>query len=135
MKKFLMLILASLSSLLTSPLLAFAPCATGKELLEYCKIAMDIHDRQFGYPQTDPEYILGTKAGICEGYLMSANEMHCQTQYAKNYACFCLPLNYDLLIGASVVVKYLKNHPEQQHLSASLLVAKSFATYFPCYQR
>jgi hypothetical protein len=91
---------------------------------------MDIHDKQFGKPQTDPEYILGTKTGICEGYLMSANEVRFQEKYSK--PPFCLPSNYNLLIGASVVVKYLKDHEDQQNLPASLLVVRSLATYFPC---
>jgi hypothetical protein len=103
---------------------------TGKELLEYCQIAMDIHDKQFGNPQTDPEYILGTKTGVCEGYLMSADEADKWTRPSR-YS-FCLPPNYNLLVGASVVVKYLKTHESQQNLPASLLVSQALHTYFPC---
>jgi len=122
MKKFLILF-ALASPIFASPIL---PTATGKELLTYCKLAKDIHDRQFGNPQTEPEYILGIKSGICEGYLMSANE---------NASSFCLPYGYNLLLEASVVVKYLQDHPEQQHLPASVLTAKSLQTYFPCLKR
>jgi len=134
MKKLMMTFLGCLSVSLASPILAFMTQATGKELLEYCKIAMDIHDKQFGNPQTDSEYILGTKTGICEGYLMSANEMRGRISSSRysNYPVFCLPPTYNLLMGATVVVKYLKTHPEQENLSASFLVARSLATYFPC---
>ncbi|HSW68743.1 MAG TPA: Rap1a/Tai family immunity protein [Gammaproteobacteria bacterium] len=137
MEKIFLYLLCSLSFLLTSAAVGFGPNATGKELLTYCELAMDIHDRQFGKPQTEPEYILGTKTGICEGYLMSANEMRFKTvaknsKNCINYYSFCLPPTYNLLVGASVVVKYLKNHPEQQNLSASLLVSRAFGTYFPC---
>ncbi len=125
--------------LFTLPVFAFSTTATGGDLLEYCKIAMDIHDRQYGKPQTEPEYILGAKTGICEGYLMSAKEMQLQfvtdCRYTKNQrrcASFCLPPTYNLLIGASVIVKYLKDHKEQQDLPASLLVNRALATYFPC---
>ncbi len=124
--------LASLLLLLVSPIFALTPTATGKELLEYCKIAMDIHDRQYGNPQTSPEYILGVKTGICEGYLMSANEI---TNNRSGRASICLPYQYNLLIGASVVVKYLENHPNQQSLPASLLTVRSLETYFPCLQK
>lgn len=126
---------ALFSLLITSQLYAVMTNATGKELLEYCKIAMDIHDTHFGKPQTDPEYILGVKTGICEGYLMSANEMHVREKPARNNTqnnTFCLPINYNLLIGATVVVKYIEGHPAQENLPASVLVAKSLATYFPC---
>lgn len=132
MKRVATIICVTLISLLfVEPLFAFMTRATGKELLEYCKIAMDIHDKQFGNPQTDPEYILGTKTGICEGYLMSADETRSPSRYVT-HASFCLPPTYNLLVGATVVVKYLKGHPDQQDLPASLLVARSLETYFPC---
>lgn len=137
MKKFFLFLPFFLSFLLISRAMAFGTAASGKELLDYCEMAMDIHDRQFGKPQTEPEYILGTKTGICEGYLMTANEMRFQvsnksTKNCGTYSAFCLPPNYNLLVGASVVVKYLKNHPEQQNLPASLLVSRALGTYFPC---
>lgn len=133
MKKYLLLL--ALSMLLVSPVFAFMTSATGKELLEYCKLAMDIHDKQFGKPQTDPEYILGAKTGICEGYIMSANERRFQEKYTRKpmgYTAFCLPPQFNLLIGASVVVKYLEVNPNQEELPASLLVARALETYFPC---
>ena len=135
MKKVATIICVTLISLLfVSPLFAFMTRATGKELLEYCKIAMDIHDKQFGNPQTDPEYILGTKTGICEGYLMSADEMQSARVSSRSGGnrTICLPPTYNLLVGATVVVKYLKDHRDQQDLPASLLVERSLHTYFPC---
>lgn len=125
MKK--IIVLSVISFLWASPVLAFTVSSTGKDLLEYCQIAMDIHDKQFGNPQTSPDYILGAKTGICEGYLMSANEMR-----FNHKSSFCLPPNYNLLIGASVVVKYLQDHKDQENLPASLLVARSLEFYFPC---
>ncbi len=132
MKKIIIILLAFLPFLFSSSVCAFMTSATGKELLEYCQIAMDIHDKQFGNPQTDPEYILGAKTGICEGYLMSANEMQFHGKSTRNPVHFCLPPNFNLLIGASIVVKYLKEHPDQENLPASLLVARTLETYFPC---
>lgn len=96
--------------------------STGKDLLEYCKTAGDATDRESWKPQTEPPYILGTQAGMCAGYLMSATELN----------RFCFPPNYNLLLGAAVVVKYLKQHPEEQTLSAALLTTRAYKTYFPC---
>jgi len=108
--------------LVSSTTFADKQFSTGKELLEYCQIAADANDRDAWKPQTEPEYILGTKAGMCAGYLMSATELN----------RFCFPPNYNLLLGAAVVVKYLKKHPEEQTLSAALLTSRAYKTYFPC---
>lgn len=132
MKKTTFILFTLFSLLFTPSLFAFTTSATGKELLEYCQIAMDIHDKQFGNPQTEPDYILGAKTGICEGYIMSANEMRLHGKMPQTDIKFCLPPNFNLLIGASVVVKYLKDHPNQENLPASLLVARSLEMYFPC---
>ncbi len=130
MKSFWIVFLVSVF-FIAPPLFAFAPTSTGKELLEYCKIAMDVSDKQYWKPQTEPEYILGAKTGICEGYLMSATERRLQSRVQL----FCLPPDYNLLVGASAVVQYLKAHPEQENLSASFLVTRSLETYFPCIRR
>ncbi len=122
MKKIIVNLLISVTLLFSSHSFADKQFSTGKELLEYCEIATDVMDREYGRPQTQPDYILGTKAGMCAGYLMSATELH----------RYCFPPNYNLLLGAAVVVKYLKKHPEQQTLMAALITMKAYAAYFPC---
>ena len=138
MKKFLILSTLLLTQLIVIPAKADMTQSTGKELLQYCKLAIDIHDKQFGNPQTESEYILGSKTGICEGYLMSANETRFQSITTRGriqhdtHPVFCLPPTYNLLVGAAVVVNYLKEHPDQESLPASFLVRRSLETYFPC---
>lgn len=123
-----------ISLFIFSFLLTSKPCGamnhlTGQELLDNCKVALDIFDKNFGFVKTDTEYLQGVKAGICEGYIMSANEtLH--PLRAKNR--YCLPSDNDMRGPIAVVVKYLKNHPQELNLPASVLVTKTFDIYFSC---
>ncbi len=115
-------------------LLTSNPChamnhLTGQELFDNCKVALDIFDKNFGSVKTETEYLQGIKAGICEGYVMSANETLHPLNAKKEY---CLPSDNDMRGPIAVVVKYLKNHPQELNLPASVLVAKTFEIYFSC---
>jgi hypothetical protein len=124
-------ILFMASVLLTSPLTLAASWTPfkGSNLLEYCQTAIDLLDNNFGRVQMQNEYIEGTKTGICQGYLMSINEMQLSLSQKATY---CLPNNYNMLRGAATIVKFLKDHPEQQQLPANRVVLNAFQTYFPC---
>lgn len=106
---------------------------TGKELLNDCQIAMDIYDKNSGRVQIESEYVLGMKSGICHGYLSSINDWYFSPANAKGkHNAACSSDNYTLLEEIAVVVKYLKNHPEQLDMPASRLVVRAFEMYFPC---
>src|SRR5437867_1916642 len=84
------------------PLVSFATSTlTGTELLKTCEVALDIHDKNMGRAQTENEYLQGTKAGMCEGYLRGVNE-------ARKSAC--LLNNDNKLLTIAAVVKYLKDN-------------------------
>jgi len=99
---------------------------TGEKLLAYCQIAMDLVDNNYGRAQIESEYLQGSKSGICQGYLMSVNEIRNQ-----NHKKICL-LNDCMLKRIAVVVKYLKDHPQQLQQPASTLVFNAYQMYFPC---
>ncbi len=112
--------------------LLFSPCTfsattflTGHELLEYCQSTLDVLDYNFGRVQMETEYHLGSNSGKCQGYIIGVNE----TLSKKHY---CVPSNYNMLETASVVVKYLKDHPQELNCPASLLIARAYQKYFPC---
>jgi hypothetical protein len=106
------------------PLSSFASSVlTGTELLKACEVVLDIHDKNMGRVQTENEYLQGTKAGLCEGYLRGVNEM-------RKSACSFN--NNDKLLTVAAVVKYLKTNSEQLYMPASVLVVKAYARYFHC---
>lgn len=131
MKTHLSCFLISLS-LFTSCSFAAPTCFTGEQLLTDCRAALDILDYNFGRVQIQSEYLQGNRSGICQGYMMSVNEM--QSSNAKKLPAFCLPLNYTQLRGAAAVVQYLENNPSQQMLPPSQIVLNAFKRYFPCRQ-
>lgn len=117
------------------PTLSFALVndITGKKLLDYCQVALDIFDNNYGRVQTESEYLQGSKAGICQGYLMSVNEMRGLMNQNKHASSnYCALNNCNILKVTAVVVKYLKDHPQQLNLPASTLVLNAYQTYFPC---
>jgi len=110
--------------LLTLPTSAFASSTlTGKELLDYCEVALDIHDNNLGRVQVENEFLQGTRAGFCEGYLQAIDQAH-----GKH----CLPDHNERLANIAIVVTYLKKHTRQLNMPASSLVLKSYEYYFHC---
>ncbi|MHB1948443.1 MAG: Rap1a/Tai family immunity protein [Gammaproteobacteria bacterium] len=104
---------------------------TGVKLLDYCKIAIDFLDNNYGRVQTDSEYLQGTKAGICEGYLTSVNEFYSLPRKGEK-KLYCMPENYEISKAIAVVVKYLKDNPKQLDLPATILVLRAYERYFLC---
>ncbi len=97
---------------------------TGTELLKACEVVLDIHDKNMGRVQTENEYLQGTKAGLCEGYLRGVSEAH-------KPACSLVD-NNDKLLTAAAVVKYLKENSKELYMPASVLVVRAYARYFHC---
>jgi hypothetical protein len=124
MKKIFLILL---SSFFSSCLFAAPIALTGEQLLENCQVTLDIHDKNFMAVRTESEFIQGAKSGICQGYLMSVNEVR---QFARHR--YCLPEQLNMLEAAAVIVKYLKAHPKDLSAPASSLVMNAYQAYFPC---
>lgn len=100
---------------------------TGQQLLDYCRVALDVFDKNSGRVQTEGEYTQGVKAGICEGYLIKVNEL----LQKNNIGAFCVPENRMAEVVAAVA-KYLKDNPQLLQTEASALIIDAFKKYFPC---
>lgn len=107
---------------------------TGAKLMEYCQVGLDILDKNYGYVQSDSEYLQGVKTGICEGYLTSVNETSSLKigRRGEKYQAYCMPAHFDMRRNMALVVKYIKDHPQQQAMPASSVVLKTYESYFPC---
>ncbi len=113
---------------LFSPLAVWADSAlTGAELLENCQVVLDIHDKNMGRVQTENEYLQGTRAGKCEGYLRGVNEAR-----LVEHKLACSFDTNDKLFIVAAVVKYLKDNSNELSLPASVLVGRVYARYFHC---
>jgi hypothetical protein len=50
----------------------------------------------------------------------------------KDHALACIPIAATGTELRDVLVKFLKDHPEDQHLKASTLASRAFAKAYPC---
>lgn len=122
MRKIILVRLIMFLMILSPSVFAF-PTLTGKELLNYCEVSLDIHDNNMGRVQIESDFLQGAKAGFCEGYLRGIDEAHGKK---------CLPENNERLANIAIIVKYLKDHPQQLDSPASYLVLKAYQYYFHC---
>lgn len=97
---------------------------SGKDLLTNCEIALDIFDNNSGRIITDREYLEGFKNGLCQGTIMSANEI-----YARDN---CPMPELPMIKNVALVKQYLKDHPKLQETSALTAVLSVYESYFPC---
>lgn len=71
---------------------------------------------------------------FCTGYLQGLQQMHSVViGVHKSFPLYCEPTimgNYDQL--ERVVIKWLKNNPEQLHRDARVLVTRAWIEAFPC---
>ena len=119
MKKLvLLLVVASLflaSPVLASPGVVVQAFQSGNSLSEYCTNSSEL-------------YCLGFVAAIVDAHstLVGSDLMN---------PLFCTPKEVtEVTVGQmqKIVVKYLKDHPETLHLTASSLVFKALTEAFPC---
>ena len=100
---------------------------TGNTLLEHCESG----DKQDGDLQ-----INAMKAGLCFGYIEGAADILAFDAAAfPNRRLECTPKEVTRGQERDVVVKYLRDHPEERHESAALLVLHALTTAFPCKPR
>lgn len=128
MKRYLLCLLVLCFPSVTFPAM---PIFTGQQLFAACFAATDILDNNFGRVQMQSEYIQGSKSGICQGYILSVVEDNFSS-CTRRAPAFCLPDNYNMLIGARAVVQYLRSYPRQQCLTPNQIVLNAFRMAFPC---
>jgi len=78
-------------------------------------------------PLSEKGYFLD---GACRAYIVGVSDGIAMMQ--KDAPLFCVPLDVDNNQKYSVVVKYLKDHPEKTHLQARRLILEATVNAFPC---
>lgn len=128
---------------LTLTLVVLALCASsfaqraegnGNELLERCNAAINFIDAPTTVTHQQAEMgmtCLGFLRGIMDvvGLWQTADDMY---RNRVSPARPCLPERIATIQGVRVVVKYLKDHPEQLHQPDTLLVMTALNKAFPC---
>ncbi len=102
----------------------------GNTLLRICSIALNIFD------ETGKDFDVGdaVSGGICMGFMQGITNLNLIYQSMVDHdPLFCIPEG-GITNGqaARVVVKYLKNHPEQLHKDMITLTVLAFKKVFPC---
>jgi len=109
--------------------LAIAPLASAQG---YSLTGSDFLRRCEGPYRNDAEKL--AYSSFCTGYLQGLQQMHhVVIDFYKSRPLYCEPTatgNYDQL--ERVVVKWLKNNPEQLHRDARILVTRALMEGFPC---
>jgi hypothetical protein len=116
-----------------SVLPAFAE-TTGNDVLERCQTALHLYDNNTA---TGGEHM---DAGWCSGWVggtlelsMLHNEWTGFVKEKPTILHFCVPgSGVPVIQGIRVVVKYLKEHPEQLHQDGMGLTVAALKDAFPC---
>jgi len=88
---------------------------TGNQLLEYC-------ESKDAFAQ-----------GLCDGYITGASDIESMEGSAfPDRRRSCTPNTVTNGQMTDVVVKYLKDHPEERHMLAAVLVVEAVTKAFPC---
>jgi hypothetical protein len=110
-------LLLGLSLLIASPAARAqrVSATTGNSLLELCE-SKDVSEQAF-----------------CLGYVVGATDVDSMDGAAfPERRRSCAPDNVTNGQQRDIVVKYLKEHPEERHILAAILVVKAMAKAFPC---
>ncbi len=99
---------------------------TGNELLDKC-----IHPSRY---VDGGEYTNRYSIGYCFGFIESfvATSVFSTVSMQPLYICFPFKEKFATKQLVRILVKYMKDHPEQLHESAVGLVARAFNEAFPC---
>jgi len=122
MKKIaLLLVVASL--FIASPVMA----NDGNDLLNKCGEVIKLINKE------DASSVSFTKAEHCYGLLIGTVETHeLLSKHNNSENFFCLSSGVTNNQAIMVIVKYLKEHPEILHRSASTLILLALQKKFPC---
>jgi hypothetical protein len=69
---------------------------------------------------------------IKTGYIVGIVEAHTFLNASLSQKVFCEPMDASPGQLKAIVMKYLTNHPESRHLTASSLIFSSLQQAFPC---
>lgn len=99
----------------------------GNELLVDCEAGINFVDGNV--KSLDASKLVG--AGRCVGFLQGVFAMNYYYEW-KGDGLFCFPNSVTYGQYVRIVVKYLRDHPEQLHKDEFLLAATALITAFPC---
>ena len=122
MKKLVLLIITA-ALFIVSPVMA----GTGNDLFNKCSEIIKLINKE------DASSVSFTKAEHCYGLLIGTVETHellSKRNNSENF--FCLSSGVTNNQAIMVIVKYLKEHPEILHRSASTLILLALQKNFPC---
>lgn len=77
----------------------------------------------------DPLFKAVANGNLCSGYIRGFLDSYTYYIQAPKY---CIPEPVDTYQIAKVYTKYLDDHPEKMHLSASFTFSEALIEYFPC---
>jgi hypothetical protein len=115
------------------PSWCIADLRNGNKLLADCGAALAIVDG--GEQSLDTSRLIG--AGLCLGFMQGIGLMNdfYQISALKGAALFCRPNGVNNGQTARIVVKYLRDHPEELHKDELSLTLTALRAAFPCANR
>jgi len=117
------------------PALGHAEVHDGNDLLQKCNNVIKIYEE--GMEESEITKIMLADASFCNGMMQGiTNTIIFFGAFQVNQSIVCLPKN-GISNGqaAKVVIKYLKEHPEQLHVADSGLAFLALMDAFPCKER
>jgi hypothetical protein len=108
------------------PAWSMAEDGDGNSLLSVCGVAVAFVDAQS--LQSLNSVDVGFCFGLMEG-MMAMNQIY---EYRLKNALFCQPKSITSAQAARIVVKYLRDHPEELHQPGSILAYVALSEAFPC---
>jgi hypothetical protein len=124
------IILVAAFGLLTPPSSAFA--ADGNEVLAQCTDLLELVDNPSSANSTP---VKGYNAGYCTGFVHGITKTSTLYEVSGRLTSpvVCLPKSgVQNGQAARVLVKYLKEHPEDLHLDSGVLAVLALRDAFPC---
>jgi len=91
-------------------------------------------EAQQGYFKSGNMLHQSCRAGLANEYIAGVVDTHMflSTEPGKSPRLFCLPAGSINTQAADIVCKYLADHPEQRHYSASTTAIVALNAAFPC---
>jgi len=121
-----------LSYTISVPALGHINVHGGNDLLRKCNNVIKIYED--GVEESEITKIMFAEASFCNGMMQGiTNTIIFLDAFQVNQSLVCLPEN-GISNGqaAKVVIKYLKEHPEQLHVADSGLAFLALMDAFPC---
>ena len=98
----------------------------GNQLLEECNHVINALDNE----NTNIDQIA---AALCLGYVQGVHDLYAALKNGEFIVSqYCKPQNAPVSQMLRVIMKYLKDHPENLNYSASSLIIKALGEAFPC---